>query len=49
MFRVVFNLIHKVLSDMEIGVLGNMLGFCPTLLSNNEAKEFCRFFKKNEM
>ena len=46
---VVFNLSHKVLSDLEISVLGKGLGFSPTPTSINEAdlrRDFAEFARK---
>ena len=46
---VVFNLSHKVLSDLEISVLGKGLGFSPTPTFINEAdlrRDFAEFARK---
>ena len=46
---VVFNLSHKVLSDLEISVLGKGLGFSPIPTFRNEAdlrRDFAEFARK---
>ena len=47
-----FNLIHKVLTDLEISVLGKGLDFSPTLMFINEAdlrRDFADFARKMKL